>query len=314
MNASIEEIRLSVVIPTYNRARVVPRAIESALAQRFPPFEVILVDDGSTDDTLTAVHPFLERITLVRQPNRGAAIARNRGVDISSGNWIAFLDSDDYWPVDYLQRMTEAIQSTNGKASFYFSDTTRPQDEGNKSQWENAGFGISSNVEYIDDASEWVMRRPHPMMVQSTVISKTAFTESGGFWDKLRIREDTHLFLKLGLGNHACAVAGTGARMTADGKNEVRLSSILTESTGEAHYMQVLMFGEILRRTEQLTPPIKKEIRRRLADAHRQLARYSWRTRRPFRAFRHASQSVVIHPSRFLKIMVRTVKGPQLAR
>lgn len=314
MSASMEDLRLSVIIPTYNRARVVPRAIESALAQRFPPIEIIVVDDGSTDDTLTVVHPFLDRITLARQPNRGAAIARNRGVDISSGNWIAFLDSDDYWPVDYLQRMAEAIHSTKGVASFYFSDTTRPQHEGDKSQWENAGFSISSMVEYKDDASVWVMMRPQPMMVQSTVICKAAFTESGGFWDKLRIREDTHLFLKMGLGNTACAVAGSGARMTADGKNEVRLSSILSESSGEAHYMQVLMFGEILRRTEQLTPDIKKEIRLRLADAHRRLARYSWRTRRPFRAFRHASQSAVIHPSRFLKIIVRTVKYPQLTR
>ncbi len=88
---------VSVVIPTYNRAWAVHAAIDSVLAQDYPAFEIIVVDDGSTDKTEALLEGYQDRIVRIRQANRGVAAARNRGIAAAQGPLIAFLDSDDYW-------------------------------------------------------------------------------------------------------------------------------------------------------------------------------------------------------------------------
>jgi glycosyltransferase involved in cell wall biosynthesis len=105
-NAS--DLNLSVVIPTHNRANLLPDAIESALGQTLSPVEVIVIDDGSTDDTEAAIVPYLPRIRYIRQENQGVSSARNRGVSEATGEWIGFLDSDDVWEPTRL----EWIQAT----------------------------------------------------------------------------------------------------------------------------------------------------------------------------------------------------------
>ncbi len=102
---------VSVVVPTYNRAGFLAEALESVLTQDFEDWELIVVDDGSTDSTmaqLSRVHD--RRVHCIRQDNRGVAGARNRGVAAARGTWIAFLDSDDLWKPAKLQRQLEALQ------------------------------------------------------------------------------------------------------------------------------------------------------------------------------------------------------------
>lgn len=88
---------VSVVVPTYNRGHVVAQTLDSVLAQTYPHLEVIVVDDGSTDDTERAVAPYRDRIVYLRQENQGLAAARNAGMDRSTGELVAWLDSDDLW-------------------------------------------------------------------------------------------------------------------------------------------------------------------------------------------------------------------------
>ena len=95
---------VSVVIPSYNNARFVRQAVESALDQTFSPLEVIVVDDGSTDDTANVLDPLARRIRLIRQDNAGVAVARNVGIKIARGALIAFLDADDVWLPCKLER------------------------------------------------------------------------------------------------------------------------------------------------------------------------------------------------------------------
>ena len=103
--------QVSVVIPTYNRAATVPRAIESVLAQTVSDLEIIVVDDGSTDDTARVLEEkFGDRIRYHSQPNLGASIARNRGIEEAQGEWIAFLDSDDLWEKDKLEWQFKALE------------------------------------------------------------------------------------------------------------------------------------------------------------------------------------------------------------
>lgn len=88
---------VSVIIPTYNYGHFIGEAIESALAQTFPVSEIIVVDNDSTDDTESVVRGFGERVTYIREPNLGVSAARNKGIESSKGDFIAFLDADDTW-------------------------------------------------------------------------------------------------------------------------------------------------------------------------------------------------------------------------
>jgi glycosyltransferase involved in cell wall biosynthesis len=93
---------VSVVIPTFNRAHSIAETLDSVLAQEWPAEEIIVVDDGSTDDTAEVLARYRDRITIIRQENRGVSAARNAGMAHASGAWIAFIDSDDIWTHDRL--------------------------------------------------------------------------------------------------------------------------------------------------------------------------------------------------------------------
>ncbi|MFW6331849.1 MAG: glycosyltransferase family 2 protein [Thermodesulfobacteriota bacterium] len=121
--------QVSVIIPTYNRAEMVGEAIESVLNQDFSSFELIVIDDGSTDQTSKVLRSFGRRIRSIRQENKGVSAARNLGICHASGEWIAFLDSDDLWlpgkltaQVDFFRRnpaslicQTQEIWIRNGR-------------------------------------------------------------------------------------------------------------------------------------------------------------------------------------------------------
>lgn len=93
---------VSVVVTTYNQARFIGETLESVFAQTFPDFEVIVVDDGSTDDTPDRIQPFLNCVTYLRQKNQGIAHSRNAGIRVASGEFVALLDGDDVWLPDKL--------------------------------------------------------------------------------------------------------------------------------------------------------------------------------------------------------------------
>ena len=103
---------VSVIIPTYNRADVVGNAIRSALVQQGPPLEIIVVDDGSVDHTSEVLACF-PSIKVIRQANQGVGAARNAGLQLAAGEFIASLDSDDVWHEDFLSAMMEAMRENN---------------------------------------------------------------------------------------------------------------------------------------------------------------------------------------------------------
>ena len=114
---------VSVVIPTYNHREYVLRTLESVFAQTAPPTEVIVVNDGSPDDTADVLRPLAEsrRIRYVEQPNRGQAAARNRGLAEARGEFVAFLDDDDEWPREKLQWQSEALRASPDAVLVYGS-------------------------------------------------------------------------------------------------------------------------------------------------------------------------------------------------
>lgn len=102
---------VSVIVPTFNRAAMVSRAIDSILAQTRPVREIIVVDDGSTDNTEQVIRKYGVRVRYIRQENAGVSAARNRGIKAVTGEWIAFLDSDDEWFPEKIERQLAVLES-----------------------------------------------------------------------------------------------------------------------------------------------------------------------------------------------------------
>lgn len=103
------DVSFSTIIPAYNCADVIGRAIDSVLAQTCPASEIIVVDDGSADNTAEIVKAYGDRVRYVRQENQGPSGARNRGIQQARSDWVAFLDADDVWYPDKLRRQAELI-------------------------------------------------------------------------------------------------------------------------------------------------------------------------------------------------------------
>ncbi len=106
-------MKVSVIIPTWNRSGYLARALESVFAQSVSPHEVIVVDDGSTDDTREIIKQQFSNVSYLYQENRGVSSARNTGIRAAGGDWIALLDSDDCWLPNKLQRQCEEIHHSD---------------------------------------------------------------------------------------------------------------------------------------------------------------------------------------------------------
>ena len=104
-------MRFSVIIPLYNKAPYVGKALRSVLGQTFPEYELIVVNDGSKDDSLAVAEHVLEGsgATVISQENAGVSTARNNGVAASHGDYICFLDADDWWEPTFLEKMSQFI-------------------------------------------------------------------------------------------------------------------------------------------------------------------------------------------------------------
>ena len=257
--------QISAIIPAYNRAHLVGRAVSSALEQTMPPNEIIVVDDGSTDETREVVERFGDEVRYIFQPNAGASAARNKGVNAASGEWLAFLDSDDVWMRDYLERISAAIETTSGFADTYFADLS---DEGrSETVWERSGFAIDSAFELSADPSEWFLRPLQPMTTQATVIRRASYLEVGGQRPEILCREDTHLFFLLGFSGPSCAVQGVGAILGASGKE--RLTAAHAAETLSYCQHTIMLYRDVIHgHRGHLPTRHRRELRRRLARAY----------------------------------------------
>ena len=124
--------KLSVVIPNYNRAALIGETLDNVLAQTRPPDELIVVDDGSTDDSVAVIERYGKRITLIRQTNAGPGAARNRGLAAARGDLIQFMDSDDLWSLNKLEAQERALVESG--ADFAYSPWLQARLEGGRAR------------------------------------------------------------------------------------------------------------------------------------------------------------------------------------
>ncbi|MCK5478567.1 MAG: glycosyltransferase family 2 protein, partial [Methylococcales bacterium] len=103
---------MSIVIPTFNRCRLLKRALTSVYKQTYSEYEIIVIDDGSTDGTAEMVQKWFPDVRYFYQSNKGVSASRNKGLEMAIGGWIAFLDSDDEWLPQKLEKQIELLKST----------------------------------------------------------------------------------------------------------------------------------------------------------------------------------------------------------
>jgi len=132
-------MKVSVIIPTYNRRGFIGNAIQSVLNQTYPSIELIVVDDGSTDGSEIALEPFLDKIKYIKQDNSGVSRARNRGLEEATGEIIAFLDSDDEWlpqkiemQVNFFKENPEALLCQTGDIWYRKGKRVNPKNKHQK--------------------------------------------------------------------------------------------------------------------------------------------------------------------------------------
>lgn len=181
-------MRISVIIPTYNRRDTLDRALSSVLAQSSPADEVIVVDDGSSDDSAQLVEQGYPEAKLIRQENRGVSAARNRGLEQASHEWIALLDSDDEWLPAKLETV-RATQHLHTGAQLFHSDEI----------WIRNGVRVNAMNKH-GKSGGMIFEQCLPLCVISpsaAVIRRAVFDQIGVFNESLPACEDYDLWLRL---------------------------------------------------------------------------------------------------------------------
>lgn len=301
--------RISVVIPTYNRAHLISRAITSVLNQTRSADEIIVVDDGSKDNTQEVVARFGNQVRYIFQENAGAAVARHTGFMTAKSEWVALLDSDDVWNPDHLEHISEAILATSGCANYYFADMRRDQRAEYKTQWQLAKFAIDEPYVLFDRGLDSLLQGKRPTMLQATVFKKSAYLAVGGFMKTLRVHEDSHMCIKLGLKDPICAVSGGGTIMLDDDQAENRLS-IAYKADKQSQIMRVSMYKDLLDYFgDRLTSEERKDITYRISRSYLAIAKASWRENAYIESLSNVTLSIVSSPRPLLKMIQRRLHG-----
>ena len=196
----------SVIIPLYNKSDYIIKAVNSVLLQTFDEFELIVVNDGSTDESLEKINNFLQtmfykypdlknRIKIIDQINQGVSSARNKGVENSKFEYIAFLDADDWWDENFLLKMKQLID-TFPQAKIFASNYFKVKNSINYKAEINVEKDFYSG---IVDYCDIYLKSPHymPITSSSVVLSKNIFEQVKGFKKNIFFGEDFDLWIRI---------------------------------------------------------------------------------------------------------------------
>ena len=194
-------MRVSVIIPLFNKAPFIERALRSVVSQTFTDFEIIVVDDGSTDGGLRIVEKFNDsRLHIIRQENAGPGAARNRGLQEARGEFVAFLDADDEWLPEYLAESLHSLDEPGTKAeavvSGYFE---HPAGVSSDEMWRGRGL-CDGEMRLSAETEPSLAIALLAYMTPCTTVARTqVLRKHGGFYerDHCAYGEDAHLWLKL---------------------------------------------------------------------------------------------------------------------
>ncbi len=184
-------VRVSVIIPVFNAEKTVERTIDSVLAQSFSDFEIVAVDDGSRDRSREVLARYRGRVTVLEQPNRGPSAARNLAIAHASGEYLAFLDADDWWEPEMLARMVPALDADPDCVMAY-CDLEIVDATGKPLKTSLVG-AHSAKAPTLDD----MLNALWPIMPSGVVMRRGALAAAGGWPERLTAFEDVYLWLLL---------------------------------------------------------------------------------------------------------------------
>lgn len=199
-------ILVSAIVPTYNRSYIVGEAIESILAQTYPNVETVVVDDGSTDDTAATLRRYGSKIRVISQSNAGPAAARNTGIRESRGEILTFLDSDDVWLPNFLERQVAALENAGPSVACSLCNGWLEFADGRR----ETAFNYAR---LCPDSEEGLWLNPDEIFAsrflqfnQMVAVRRSALDKVGMFDPQLRYLEDWDLALRLALDRPWCFV------------------------------------------------------------------------------------------------------------
>lgn len=235
----------SIVIPLYNKQHFIAITLESVLSQTFEDFEIIIVNDGSTDASENKVKQFNDpRIQYYLRENKGVSAARNFGITLSKGSYIAFLDSDDFWYPDFLQTMHRNI-GRYGKEYKVFSAAIEIETSRNvfPAQYSIQKTGYCEVVDFFEASSKEAV-----IWTSSAVFHKSVFEKSGVFDSHVKYAEDTDLWIRIGLDFKIVFDWKILSRYVFDGKSVSRAAQYFFEESSFLKYAEL----------EKTNPKLKK--------------------------------------------------------
>lgn len=191
----------SVIIPLYNKAAYVAKAIHSVLAQSFSDYELIVVDDGSKDDSVIVATKVVEGhdcCRIIRQENAGVSMARNKGVAVSTGDYLCFLDADDWWEPTFLEELSNLIKEFP-VAGIYGANYTIVNETKHKTRVAPLGMGKDFKKGYINYCQVYAKTLAMPLTSISVAIPRNVFNEMNGFPRGIKLGEDFLLWIHIAL-------------------------------------------------------------------------------------------------------------------
>ena len=289
---------VSVVIPTYNYGRFIKEAISSVLDQTRPPSEIIVVDDGSTDETAAVVGAFAEAVRYIRQDNAGVCAARNRGVSESTSELIAFLDADDTWEPTNLEKQVARFESDEeiGLVHCAMREFDGETGETIRLYMEGGEEGVADNL--------LLWEGPVIVGPGAVTVSRKAFDHVGGFDTRMKVGEDWDFCYRV-------------ARLfkigfVAEPLVNYRSHNAAAHRNVENMERGMLMFYEKAFATND--PEILKLRRRAYGNFHRVMAGSYLHSGRMGKFFWHAAKSIWMRPGNleyFLRFPMRRFAAGQ---
>ena len=184
---------ISVVIPNYNRASLIEKTIDNLFDQTMPPYEVIVVDDGSTDDSIEVIQSFGDKVRLIKQTNQGPGAARNAGMSAASGDYVQFQDSDDLFALNKLQ--VQAVKMDQTGSDIVLSPWAHVFIDSGKLSFESCVLQQSTLPQILEPLS-WLLRG-WTTIFQSMLFRRNFLMASEGYRTDIRYGEDMEFLCRL---------------------------------------------------------------------------------------------------------------------
>lgn len=292
--------KFSVIIPAFNSAETIGCAIQSVLDQYYPPHEIIVVDDGSTDDTAKVVANFGKHVTYLHQPNAGVSSARNAAARAARGDWLAFLDADDWYYPDRLGLHADWIKE-DPKLDFLTGDQEyrRPNGALIKQSLESTVAGRRILERANGQPRAMLEQRDLADFVEdhfgdtpTLSVPLTTFQELGGYPVGYRVCEDVHFLIRLCARSQRIGVICRPLAVYC-----VRPDSATRKDVLNAQEQTVAALVSLKGLLSEAAPPVREGLERALRRARRDLATVLLRRRRHAAAVRAVLSSFLEKPA-----------------